>query len=102
MTTVPTFPEISGTPPPGQVTEYEKEQDRPPKAELLRREAESCRLYEPQPFQEEFHRSPIPTSVMQKANQVGGTLCGAVEVARALTGQDPHNKYPKTNGVVCC
>lgn len=69
--------------------------------EQIRRECESLRLYEPMPYQEEFHKSNIQTLVMQKGNQVGATLAGAVEVARALTNSDPHGKYPET-GVVAC
>lgn len=68
--------------------------------EKIKRESEALRLYEPQPHQEAYHRSKVSSVVMQKGNQVGGTLCGAVEVARAVTGQDPYNKYPKKNGVV--
>jgi hypothetical protein len=60
---------------------------------------ESLRLYEPQPYQEEFHASKVRTLLMRKGNQVGGTLALAVEIARAVTGQDPYEKYPKRDGV---
>lgn len=60
---------------------------------------EALRLYEPQSYQEEFHASKIRTLLMRKGNQVGGTLALAVEIARAVTGQDPHGKYPKRDGV---
>lgn len=66
------------------------------------RVSEALLLYEPQSFQQEFHSSRIRTLLMRKGNQVGGTLCGAVEVARAVTGQDPYNKYPKKDGVFAC
>src|SRR3990167_9675551 len=60
---------------------------------------EALRLYEPQPYQDELHSSRIRTVLMRKGNQVGGTLALAVEIARAVTGQDPYNKYPKRDGV---
>jgi hypothetical protein len=86
----------------GDDSEFDKQSRRRLLAEKMRRECEALRLYEPLPHQVAFHQSTIQTLVMQKGNQVGGTLCGAVEVARALTGQDPHNKYPKTDGIVAC
>jgi hypothetical protein len=87
---------------PGLVTEFERKQYDRLRKEQLRRECEALRLYEPLPFQAEYHKSSVRKLIMQKGNQVGGTLCGAVEVARVLTGQDPYNKYPKRDGVVAC
>ena len=63
------------------------------------REIEALRLYRPQPFQEELHSCHAKECVMMKSNRAGGTLSGCVEVARAVTGQDPHNKYPKEDGI---
>lgn len=83
-------------------SEFDKQAHKRLLAEKLRRECEALRMYEPLPHQVAFHQSTIQTLVMQKGNQVGGTLAGAVEVARALTGQDPFNKYPKTDGIVAC
>lgn len=85
----------------GNVTEWEKKQYRTLVAEKLRRECEALRLYQPQKFQEEFHKSTVRKLLMQKANQIGGTLAAAVEVARAVTSTDPFDKYPKRDGVVC-
>ncbi len=70
--------------------------------EQMSRESESLRLYEPMPHQDELHRSSVRNVIMRKGNQVGGSLCAAVEVARAVTGQDPYNKYPKKNGIAAC
>jgi hypothetical protein len=67
--------------------------------ELAKREQESLRLFQPLPFQQEYLACKTKECIIQKGNQVGGTLVGAVEMARALTGQDPHNKYPKKDGV---
>lgn len=60
---------------------------------------EALRLYEPQSYQNQLHSSTIRKVLMRKGNRVGGTLCGAAELARACTGQDPFNKYPKRDGV---
>lgn len=70
--------------------------------EKLSRDGESLKIYEPQPFQERFHASRVRSVIVRKGNRVGGSLMGFVEVARAVTGQDPHNKYPKENGKVVC
>jgi hypothetical protein len=67
-------------------------------AERARRRLEALRLYEPLPAQEEFHRSPAPERLLRGSNRGGKTLPAAVEVARAVTGQDPHGKFPKEDG----
>lgn len=59
----------------------------------------ALKLYEPMPFQNEFHMSQERQVVIQKANRAGGTLALCVEVARAVTGTDPLAKYPKDNGI---
>lgn len=64
------------------------------------REFEALNLYEPLPFQERFHACMAAECVLVKANRAGGSLCGCVEDARAATGQDPYNKYPKENGIL--
>jgi len=66
--------------------------------EHVKRKCEALRLYEPLPFQEKFHSSRVSQVVLQKGNRVGGTVANMVEIARAVTGQDPHNKYPKKDG----
>jgi hypothetical protein len=72
--------------------------------ERVRRDQESLRLYVPLKFQDEFHASHAPERSLRAANRVGKTLSAAVEFARAVTGQDPHLKYPKAGGraiIVC-
>lgn len=66
--------------------------------EQANRGAESLKLYEPLPVQEEFHKSRCPTELLRGSNRGGKTLPAAVEVARAVTGQDPHGKYPRRDG----
>lgn len=66
--------------------------------ELAARRSEALRLYEPSAFQQRFHASRAKEVACIKGNQVGGSLALYAELARALTGQDPHEKYPKENG----
>ena len=86
----------------GGVTEQQKKEMRRLYAERSRRRLESLRLYEPLPFQERFHSSKAKEVLLQAGNQVGKSLAAFVEDARAATGQDPHGKYPKENGVMVC
>lgn len=64
-------------------------------AELARRRIEGLALYEPLPMQERFHACEAPERVVRGSNRAGKTLAAAIEVARAVTGQDPHHKYPE-------
>jgi hypothetical protein len=82
----------------GVKSDYEVSELRASVQEQMQRETESLRLYEPITYQQQFHRCKAKLCVIQKGNRVGGTVALMVEVARAVTGQDPFNKYPKTNG----
>jgi hypothetical protein len=82
----------------GLRSDYDINELRKSAKEQMRRECESLRLYEPMPFQDAFHRCRAAQAVMQKGNRAGGTASLMVEVARAVTGQDPYSKYPKENG----
>lgn len=70
--------------------------------ELARRRCEALRLYEPLDVQRAFHASGARIRLARGSNRSGKTLCCAVEVARAVTGQDPHGKYPLENGRWYC
>jgi hypothetical protein len=80
------------------MSEFDKQVRRRLVAEQLRRECEALRLYEPLPYQDAFHRCEAQQALIQKGNRTGGTMALMVEIARAITGQDPYDKYPKTNG----
>jgi hypothetical protein len=67
-------------------------------AELVNRSQESLPLYEPLEIQEAFHKAKTQIRLLRGSNRGGKTLPAAVEVARALTGQDPHGKYPLYDG----
>lgn len=67
--------------------------------EKLRRDFESVKLYEPGPTQQEVHRSNTFICIVRGGNQSGKTTVCLQEFARAVTGRDPHGKYPKKNGI---
>lgn len=69
-------------------------------AEHQSRTHESLLLYEPSKIHDLFHRSKATERVLRGGNRAGKTTPVMVELARAVTGQDPYNKYPKTNGRV--
>ncbi len=66
------------------------------------RRIEGLRLYEPMRMQQLFHDSKARERLARGSNQSGKTLCAAVEVAKAVTGQDKSGRYPKENGVCYC
>ena len=66
------------------------------------RQIESLNLYRPLPFQKKFHACMAKEVMLSKGNQSGGSACGFAEVARAVTGQDPYDKYPKVGGIAVC
>jgi len=66
------------------------------------RGVEALKLYEPMPHQERLHRAACKEVLMIKGNQVGGTIATMAELARALTDQDPYQKYPSRDGVAAC
>lgn len=67
-------------------------------AELARRECETLRFYEPLPIIEGFHADRRDERLLRGSNRAGKTLGAAVEVARAVTGRDPHGKFPTHDG----
>lgn len=71
-------------------------------AERARRNMEALSLYEPLPSQGAFHASLSSERLLRGSNRGGKTLPAAVEVARAVTGQDPSRKYPLTGGRCFC
>lgn len=70
-------------------------------AAIALRKVEGLSLYCPMPIQQSFHDSMTPERVARGPNRAGKTLCVAAEVARAVTGQDPLKRYPKS-GVWYC
>lgn len=91
-------PAVAPPAPPPEITTAEADALRRLLAERARRSVEALRLYEPLPVQDAFHRSPAPERILRGSNRGGKTLPAAVEVARAVTGQDPFGKWPARDG----
>lgn len=70
--------------------------------ESASRKCETLKLYEPLPLQAAFHSSLARVRLAIGSNRSGKTTVAAAEIARAVTGQDPFNKYPKENGRCYC
>jgi hypothetical protein len=68
-------------------------------AKIAERKAEGLNLYEPLPNQAGFFSSMAWERIARGSVRSGKTTCGAVEVARAVTGNDPFGKWPKSDGV---
>lgn len=66
--------------------------------ELAARNIEALSLYEPIPLANQFHASTASERIVRGSNRAGKTLATHVELARAILGKDPFDKYPKTNG----
>jgi hypothetical protein len=65
-------------------------------AELARRKIEALNLYEPLPEQLLFHKSKAQERLLRGSNRGGKTLPAAVDLARAVMGQD--RQAPKRDG----
>jgi hypothetical protein len=95
-------PPLPPPPPPegdlGGVTQHQFAQLRDLQLELTERRLEALRLYEPMPLQDEFHKCTSSERLVIGGNRSGKSLSTFIEDARAATGQDPYNKYPKENG----
>lgn len=68
-------------------------------AEQQHRDSETLRLFRPLPRGEEFHACKKRNRLALGGNRSSKTTTAAVEFSRAITGQDPHRKFPKKNGV---
>lgn len=65
---------------------------------LANRRCEALTLYEPLPHFQPFHECRAPEVLLFGSNRAGKTLAGCIEIARAVTGQDPYGKYPTKDG----
>ena len=82
------------------LTQYERQSIKELQAELRERKIEALKLYRPNQNQEAIHACTASEVLVIGGNRSGKSLCTFVEDARCVTGQDPHNKYPKENGIL--
>ena len=68
-------------------------------ARIAELKAEGLAIYQPLPEAARFHASTAKLKIAEGSNRSGKTEAGAAELARAICGCDPYDKYPKTNGV---
>lgn len=95
--------EIPDDTPPDFLAGWKAQELRKITLERARRKIEALRLYEPLMQQQQFHASMAPERILRGSNRGGKTLPAAVEVARAVTGQDPvDGRYPKIDGRCFC
>jgi hypothetical protein len=88
--------EIPAAPPaPSRLTVMEAEEFKGVLSEIAARQMESLRLFKPLPEQERFFASDSSERIALGGNRGGKTTVVCVEIARAVTGQDPYDKYPK-------
>ena len=57
-------------------------------------------MYRPTPTQDEMHKCRASEVLVIGGNRSGKSLSTFMEDARAVTGQDPYDKYPKENGTL--
>ena len=93
-----TTPPKSSREPFADITQHALQHLREVQSELAGRKLEALRLYEPMPLQEDFHSCPSSERLLIGGNRSGKSCASFVEDARAATGQDPHDKYPKEDG----
>lgn len=102
-TAAPTLIQVPEAPPepvdPTRLTTIESEEFRSVLYELAARSCESLRLFEPTPEQERFFASECEERLCIGGNRGGKTTTTMVEIARAVTGSDPYDKYPKKDGI---
>jgi len=68
-------------------------------ARIAELKCEGLALYKPLPKAEEFHSCRAKFVCLEGSNRSSKTLSTLAELARALTGTDVHNKYPRRNGI---
>lgn len=56
------------------------------------------KMYQPSPVQEEMHKCKASEVLVIGGNRSGKSLSTFMEDARAVTNQDPYDKYPEKNG----
>lgn len=93
-------PKISPLPSVPKMGTFQRQQLRELQQELAERRIEALKLYTPTPQQEAYHQDRASEVLVIGGNRSGKSLCTFVEDARAVTGKDPHGKYPEKDGII--
>jgi hypothetical protein len=93
-------PKISPLPSVSRLGTFQQNELKEMQAELASRRIEALRLYRPTSQQEEVHQCKASEVLVLGGNRSGKSLCTFVEDARAVTGRDPHGKYPEKDGIL--
>lgn len=86
-------------PDPTRLTIRETEEFKGVLAEIHARRNEALKIFRPLPEQERFFASNADERLAIGGNRGGKTTATMIEIARAVTGQDPYDKYPKEDGI---
>lgn len=65
---------------------------------LLQQQRDGLAVYRPFPSVEKFHASRAHWRMVVGPNRGGKTVAALTELARAVRGMDPYDKYPKRDG----
>lgn len=84
---------------PTRLSALETEEFKGVLYEIVQRQSEALKIFEPTPEQERFFASECDERLCIGGNRGGKTTATMIEIARAATGQDPHDKYPKKDGI---
>ncbi len=84
---------------PQSLSTAEMDDFREAMAEKTRRQCEALRIFRPLPEQEKFFASDADERLAIGGNRSGKTTPVMVEIARAVLGRDPYEKYPKEDGI---
>jgi hypothetical protein len=82
------------------MSQHQRGELRDLQAEILLRKMEALKLYRPQPLQDAFHACMASERLVIGGNRSGKSVASMVEIARAATGQDPYEKFPKENLII--
>jgi len=93
---IPEFPTLE--PDRSQLTGVEAEEFKGVLYEIHRRRNEALRIFTPLAEQERGFSNDACERLAIGGNRGGKTTWTVVEIARAVTGQDPYDKYPRTDG----
>lgn len=82
------------------VTDYERIQFEKAVRELLNRETEATKLYEPLPNQMAFHKSQARERMLRGSNRAGKTLAASAEIGWIVSNRHPYINYPKKGRII--